>query len=187
MKATIMGYGTIGSAVYEVLLKNTETITKRAGEPIEVKYILDLKEFPGTPVEQKVVHELSAILEDPEIGMVVETMGGTTPAYEFVKRCLETGRHVVTSNKALVAAHGTELLEIAADKRVSFLFEASAGGGIPIIRTLYDSLAGEEIREISGILNGTTNYILTKMYEEGWAFDKALKTCLLYTSDAADE
>ncbi len=176
MKAAIMGYGTIGSGVYEVLLKNTETITKRAGEPIEVKYILDLKEFPGTPVEQKVVHELSAILEDPEIGMVVETMGGTTPAYEFVKRCLETGRHVVTSNKALVAAHGTELLEIAADKRVSFLFEASAGGGIPIIRTLYDSLAGEEIREISGILNGTTNYILTKMYEEGWAFDKALKT-----------
>ena len=112
MKAAIMGYGTIGSGVYEVLLKNTETITKRAGEPIEVKYILDLKEFPGTPVEQKVVHELSAILEDPEIGMVVETMGGTTPAYEFVKRCLETGRHVVTSNKALVAAHGTELLEL---------------------------------------------------------------------------
>lgn len=176
MKAAIMGYGTIGSGVYEILIRNAETVKKRAREPLEVKYILDLKEFPGTPVEQKVVHGLSAILEDPEIGMVVETMGGTTPAYEFVKQCLESGRHVVTSNKALVAAHGTELLEIAACKRVSFLFEASVGGGIPIIRTLHDSLAGEEIREICGILNGTTNYILTKMYEEGWTFEEALKT-----------
>lgn len=176
MKAAIMGYGTIGSGVYEILEKNCEIVKKKAKEPVEVKYVLDLREFPGTPVEPLIVHDIKKILADPEVGIVVETMGGTTPAYEFVKACLEAGKHVVTSNKALVAAHGTELLAIARERKVSFLFEASVGGGIPIIRTLSESLAGEEILEISGILNGTTNYILTKMCEEGWTFDQALKT-----------
>ena len=161
MKAAIMGYGTIGSGVYEVLDKNCKSVEKKAGEPIEVKYILDLREFPGSPVEKLVIHDVEQIVNDPEIGIVVETMGGTKPAYEFVKRCLLAGKHVVTSNKALVAAHGTELIRIAAEKNISFLFEASVGG--------------EEILEISGILNGTTNYILTKMNEEGWSFEEALK------------
>ena len=175
MKAAIMGYGTIGSGVYEVLDKNCKSVEKKAGEPIEVKYILDLREFPGSPVEKLVIHDVEQIVNDPEIGIVVETMGGTKPAYEFVKRCLLAGKHVVTSNKALVAAHGTELIRIAAEKNISFLFEASVGGGIPIIRPLVESLGGEEILEISGILNGTTNYILTKMNEEGWSFEEALK------------
>ena len=175
MKAAIMGYGTIGSGVYEVLDTNCKSVEKKAGEPIEVKYILDLREFPGSPVEKLVIHDVEQIVNDPEIGIVVETMGGTKPAYEFVKRCLLAGKHVVTSNKALVAAHGTELIRIAAEKNISFLFEASVGGGIPIIRPLVESLGGEEILEISGILNGTTNYILTKMNEEGWSFEEALK------------
>lgn len=175
MKAAIMGYGTIGSGVYEVLDRNCKIVEKKAGEPIEVKYILDLREFPGTPIEKLVIHDVKTIVDDPEIGIVVETMGGITPAYEFVKSCLLAGKHVVTSNKALVAAHGTELIRIAAEKNVSFLFEASVGGGIPIIRTLVECLGGEEIEEISGILNGTTNYILTKMNEEGWSFEEALK------------
>ena len=173
MKAAIMGYGTIGSGVYEVLYKNCKSVEKKAGEPIEVKYILDLREFPGSPVEKLVIHDVEQIVNDPEIGIVVETMGGTKPAYEFVRRCLLAGKHVVTSNKALVAANGTELIRIAAEKNISFLFEASVGGGIPIIRPLVESLGGEEILEISGILNGTTNYILTKMNEEGWSFEEA--------------
>lgn len=176
MKAAIMGFGTIGSGVLEVLEKNSEIIKKKAGEPIEIKYILDVREFPGTPVEQMIVHDFSVIEEDPEISIVVETMGGTKPAFEFVNRCLMAGKHVITSNKALVAAHGTELIKAAEEKQVNFLFEASVGGGIPVIRTLNDSLAGEEIVEISGILNGTTNYILSKMYAESWTFEKALKT-----------
>ena len=175
MKAAIMGFGTVGSGVYEVLDRNRETVRKKAGEPIEIKYILNRRDLPGSPVEDLVVHEIGTILEDPETGLVVETMGGTSPAYEYVKCCLQAGKHVVTSNKNLVAAHGTELLAIAREKRVSFLFEASVGGGIPIIRTINESLAGDVVEEISGILNGTTNYILTKMYEEGWGFDEALK------------
>ncbi|MFR8166062.1 MAG: homoserine dehydrogenase [Enterocloster sp.] len=175
MKAAIMGFGTVGSGVYEVLDRNRETVRKKAGEPIEIKYILNRRDLPGSPVEELVVHEIGTILEDPETGLVVETMGGTSPAYEYVKCCLQAGKHVVTSNKNLVAAHGTELLAIAREKRVSFLFEASVGGGIPIIRTINESLAGDVVEEISGILNGTTNYILTKMYEEGWGFDEALK------------
>ena len=175
MKAAIMGYGTIGSGVHEVLEKNCKIVEKKAGEPIEVKYILDLREFPGSQAEKLVIHNVEQIVNDPEVGIVVETMGGTTPAYDFVKKCLLAGKHVITSNKALVAAHGTELIKIAAEKKVSFLFEASVGGGIPIIRPLVECLGGEEILEISGILNGTTNYILTKMDEEGWSFDEALK------------
>ena len=169
-----MGFGTVGSGVYEVLDRNRETVRKKAGEPIEIKYILNRRDLPGSPVEDLVVHEIGTILEDPETGLVVETMGGTSPAYEYVKCCLQAGKHVVTSNKNLVAAHGTELLAIAREKRVSFLFEASVGGGIPIIRTINESLAGDVVEEISGILNGTTNYILTKMFEDGMDFTEAL-------------
>lgn len=175
IKVAIMGYGTIGSGVYEVLKTNKQVIAADVGQDVEVKYILDLREFPGTEVEEKIIHDFSVIAEDEEIQIVVETMGGLNPAYSFVKTCLEAGKHVATSNKALVAAYGTELLEIARKKKVNFLFEASVGGGIPIIRPLYTCLMGEKIQEITGILNGTTNYILTKMDKEGASFNGALK------------
>lgn len=173
--AAVMGYGTIGSGVVEVLEENRDIIAKKVGKEIEVKYILDLREFPGTPVENKIVHDIAAITEDPAVKIVVETMGGVHPAYEFAKASLMAGKHVITSNKALVAACGTELLQIAREKQVNFLFEASTGGGIPVIRTMYRSLAGEKIEEITGILNGTTNYILTKMDRCGQTFESALK------------
>ncbi len=175
IKVAVMGYGTVGSGVVEVLEQNKELIAKKTGHEIFVKYILDLREFPGTPIEHKIVHDFSVIEKDPEIAMVVETMGGLNPAYPFVKASLEAGKHVATSNKALVAAHGTELLRIAAEHKVNFFFEASVGGGIPVIRPLYTSLAGEEIEEITGILNGTTNYILTKMDKTGETFEAALR------------
>lgn len=175
IKTAIMGYGTIGSGVYEALETNREIIAGCVGQEIEVKYILDLRDFPGTPIEGKIVHDFSVIAKDPEISIVVETMGGLNPAYPFVKACLEAGKHVTTSNKALVAAHGTELLEIARKRSVNFMFEASVGGGIPIIRPLYRCLMGEKIQEITGILNGTTNFILTKMDKEGASFNGALK------------
>lgn len=171
----VMGYGTIGSGVVEVLEKNRDIIAKTVGEEVRVKYILDLKEFPGTPIESKIVHDFSVIEKDPQVSMVVETMGGLNPAYPFVKASLKAGKHVATSNKALVAACGTELLQLAEENNVSFLFEASVGGGIPIIRPLYTCLAGEKIEEITGILNGTTNYILTKMDKEGETFENALR------------
>ncbi|WP_026892679.1 homoserine dehydrogenase [Lacrimispora aerotolerans] len=171
----VMGYGTIGSGVVEILDRNKEVIAKKVGEPVSVKYILDLREFPGTPVEDKIVHDFSVIVNDPEVSMVIETMGGLKPAYAFVKASLEAGKHVATSNKALVAAYGTELIRIAKEHKVNFLFEASVGGGIPVIRPLYTSLAGEEIEEITGILNGTTNYILTKMDKNGDTFENALR------------
>ena len=175
IKVAIMGYGTIGSGVYEVLKTNQEVIAANVGQEVQVKYILDLREFPGTEVEEKIVHDFSVIAGDEEIRIVVETMGGLNPAYSFVKACLEAGKHVATSNKALVAAYGTELLETARKNHVNFLFEASVGGGIPIIRPLYTCLMGERIQEITGILNGTTNYILTKMDKEGASFNGALK------------
>ena len=167
MKAAVMGYGTIGSGVVEILMENRDQVAKAAGEEIEVKYILDLRDFPDSPVADRIVHDFKQIEEDEEIRLVVETMGGLNPAYPFVKACLMAGKHVATSNKALVAAYGTELLAIAREKNVNFFFEASVGGGIPIIRPLYRCLKGERIEEITGILNGTTNYILTKMEREG--------------------
>ncbi|WP_394523226.1 homoserine dehydrogenase [Lacrimispora sp. JR3] len=171
----VMGYGTIGSGVVEILERNKETIARKVGDTVSVKYVLDLREFPGTTVEDKIVHDFSIIVKDPEVTMVIETMGGLKPAYPFVKACLEAGKHVATSNKALVAAYGTELLKIAKEHNVNFLFEASVGGGIPVIRPLYTCLAGEEIEEITGILNGTTNYILTKMEKAGETFETALR------------
>lgn len=175
IKIAVLGYGTVGSGVVEVLGKNHEKITQRARREIEVKYVLDLRDFPGDPVQERVVHDYRVIAEDPEISVVVETMGGINPAYEFVKEALERGKSVCTSNKELVAKHGAELLAIAKEKKVNFLFEASVGGGIPIIRPLNQSLTADEIQEITGILNGTTNYILTKMAKEGVSFATALK------------
>ncbi len=175
IKVAIMGYGTIGSGVAEVLDENKDVIAKQAGQEIALKYVLDLREFPGSPVADKIIHDFKVIEEDDEVQIVVETMGGLNPSYPFVKASLEAGKHVVTSNKALVAAHGTELLAIAREKGVNFFFEASVGGGIPIIRPLYRCLMGERIEEITGILNGTTNYILTKMDKEGATFAGVLK------------
>lgn len=170
----VLGYGTIGSGVVEVLNTNGESIKKRAGDQINIKYVLDLREFPGDPIMEKLVHDVNIILEDPEVKIVVEVMGGVEPAYTFVKTALLKGKSVVTSNKELVAKHGAELLDIAKERDINFLFEASVGGGIPIIRPLNQSLTADEIEEITGILNGTTNYILTKMSEEGIDFDTAL-------------
>lgn len=175
MKIAVMGYGTIGSGVVEVLAINKEKIAKRAGEPIEVKYVLDLRDFPGSPIEDKLVKDYKTIVEDPEVGVVVETMGGVEPAYTFVKAMLEAGKQVTTSNKNLVAAKGAELLAIAKEHNVNFQFEASVGGGIPIIRPLNECLTADKVEEITGILNGTTNYMLTKMAEEGAEFDDVLK------------
>ena len=174
VKAAILGYGTVGSGVAEVLSCNQELIAKRAGNPIEVKYILDLRNFPGDPNETKVVHDIEVILQDPEISIVCETMGGNEPAYTFSKRALEAGKSVCTSNKELVANHGAELLRLARENRCNYFFEASVGGGIPIIRPINDCLTAERIVEVSGILNGTTNYILTKMEQEGMLFEEAL-------------
>lgn len=175
MKIAVMGYGTIGSGVVDVLRINKEKIAKRAGEEIEVKYILDLRDFPGDPMEDKIVHDYETIVKDPEIGIVVETMGGVEPAYTFVKAMLEAGKQVATSNKNLVAAKGAELIRIAREHNVNFQFEASVGGGIPIIRPLNKCLTADEIEEITGILNGTTNYMMTKMADEGAEFDDVLK------------
>ncbi len=175
VQVAIMGYGTIGSGVAEIIAQNAEQISKGCGQDVALKYVLDLRDFPGSPVEDKIVHDFSVIEKDPEVNVVVETMGGLNPSYPFVKASLLAGKHVVTSNKALVAAYGTELLAIAKEKNVNFLFEASVGGGIPIIRPLYRCLKGEKILEITGILNGTTNFILTKMAKEGASFEAVLK------------
>ncbi len=175
INVSVLGYGTVGSGVVEIIRENAELIKKRAGEEIKVKSVLDLRDFPGDPVQDILVHDFEEIKNDPEVQIVVETMGGVHPAYEFVKASLESGKSVCTSNKALVADYGPELLEIAESHHVNFLFEASVGGGIPIIRPLKVSLAPDEILEISGILNGTTNYILTEMTNNGSAFDDVLK------------
>lgn len=175
IKAAIMGYGTIGSGVLEVLQINQSSIAKRVGDGIEVKYILDLRDFPGEPIQDKIIHDYKTIAEDEEVRIVVETMGGVEPAYTFVKTMLEAGKHVTTSNKALVAAKGAELIALAKEKNVNFMFEASVGGGIPIIRPLNSCLTADEIEEITGIVNGTTNYMMTKMSEEGSEFADVLK------------
>ena len=175
MKTAILGYGNIGSGVAQVLRMNADCVARRAGEPLEVKYVLDLREFPGDPMEKYVVHDLDIIVNDPEVKIVVETMGGTKPAYDFVKACLKAGKHVATSNKELVAKHGAELMQIAEEKHINFLFEASVGGGIPIIRPLNECITADEIDEITGILNGTTNFMLTEMAQEGMPYEEVLK------------
>jgi len=175
MKIAVMGYGTIGSGVVEVLEINREAITKRAGEPIEVKYILDRRDFPGDPYEKCIVHDYKTIVNDPEVGVVVEAMGGVEPAYTFVRDMLLAGKQVATSNKNLVAAKGAELIALAREKNINFMFGASVGGGIPIIRPLNKCLTADEIEEITGILNGTTNYMLTRMANEAVSFEDVLK------------
>ena len=173
-KIAVLGYGTVGSGVVEVLETNKNSIEKRAGEGIEVKYVLDLRDFPGDPVQEKIVHDVDIIIQDKEIDVVVEVMGGIEPAFTFVKKALEAGKSVCTSNKALVAEHGPELLAMAKERNLNFMFEASVGGGIPIIRPLKQSMAGNRISEVMGIVNGTTNYILTKMSEKGMDYAEAL-------------
>ncbi|MCR5098084.1 MAG: homoserine dehydrogenase [Lachnospiraceae bacterium] len=175
MKAAVMGYGTIGSGVVTVLETNRDVIASRVGEVIEVSKVLDLRDFPGDPIEKKLVRDYMDIVNDPEIRIVVETMGGVEPAYTFVKAMLKSGKHVTTSNKALVADKGAELIRIAREHNVNFMFEASVGGGIPIIRPILKCLTGDVIEGIYGIVNGTTNYMLTKMAAEGSDFDDVLK------------
>lgn len=174
-KIAIMGFGTVGSGVAEVLTMNQPSIRRKTVEPVELKYILDTREFPDSPYKDLVVHDFSIIENDPEVSVVVESIGGCGVALEFTSRALKAGKHVVTSNKALVAAHGLELLALAKEHNRNFLFEASVGGGIPVLRPLMFCLAGNRIEEICGILNGTTNYILSKMINEGRAFDDVLK------------
>lgn len=171
----VMGYGTVGSGVVEVINTNGARINQRIGDELNIKYVLDLRDFPGDPVQEKIVHDFDVIVNDPEIQIVVEVMGGIEPAYTFVKRCLLAGKSVATSNKALVAKYGAELLSIARERDINFLFEASVGGGIPIIRPLNSSMTADEIEEITGILNGTTNYMMTKMFYEGSDYDVVLK------------
>lgn len=175
VKIAVLGYGTVGSGIVEVLSTNKDSINKKAGMDIVLKYVLDLRDFPGSEIEEILTKDFQVILNDPEIEIIAEVMGGVEPAYTFVKSALLKGKSVVTSNKELVASHGAELLEIAREKSVNFLFEASVGGGIPIIRPLNQSLTADEIYEITGILNGTTNFILTKMKNEGLSFETVLK------------
>ncbi len=175
IKIAVLGYGTVGSGVVEVIQTNHKVINERLGEELDIKYVLDLRDFPGTPVENLIIHDFEQIVNDNEIQVVVEVMGGIEPAYTFVKKSLLAGKSVVTSNKALVAKHGAELLTIAKEKNINFLYEASVGGGIPIIRPLTASLTGDVIEEITGILNGTTNYMMTKMYDENADYDAVLR------------
>ncbi len=175
VQVAVLGYGTVGSGVVEVIETNKADINKKAGQELNVKYILDLRDFPGDPYEKKVVHDFNIILNDPEVTVICETMGGLKPAYDFSKSALLKGKSVCTSNKELVAKHGPELIQIAKENHCNYLFEASVGGGIPIIRPLNYSLTAERIDGITGILNGTTNYILTKMDKEGADFEDILK------------
>lgn len=174
-KIAILGFGVVGSGVAEVLTQNKSIIEKKLAESIEIKYILDLRDFPDSQFADKVIHDFNIILDDPEISIVAEMMGGSHPAYDFSKACLLAGKNVVTSNKEVVSKFGTELLEIAKQNNVRYLFEASVGGGIPIIRPINNDLTANKITSIDGILNGTTNYILTQMNEHGTSFAEALK------------
>lgn len=177
-KAAIMGYGVVGSGTAWVLKENKSLLASKVGEEIELKYILDIREFPGDENESLITNDFEKIANDPEINIVAEVMGGLNPAYTFTKRLLESGKHVVTSNKELVSVHGPELFEIAAKNGVKYLFEASVGGGIPVIKPLNECLSVNRITNIKGILNGTTNYILTQMFAEGVDFETALSDAM---------
>jgi homoserine dehydrogenase len=172
----VLGYGVVGSGVVEVVKKNEMSISKKAGEKIAVKKILDIRDFPESPDAELITKNADEIFNDDSISIIVETIGGIGAAYEFTKRAFQKGKHVVTSNKELVATYGPELLKLAKSCGINYLFEASVGGGIPIIRPLSECLAANEISAITGILNGTTNYILTQMKKEGRDFDSALKS-----------
>lgn len=174
-KIAVLGYGVVGSGTVEVFYKNKESLERKAGQELDIKYILDLRDFPDSPYQDKFVKDFDVILNDDEVTVVVEVIGGLKPAFDFVKSALKAGKSVVTSNKEMVAAKGAELLETAKEHKVNFFFEASVGGGIPIIKPLHACLSANEIDEIAGILNGTTNFILTKMIRDGMGFDEALK------------
>jgi homoserine dehydrogenase len=171
----VLGYGVVGSGTVELFEKNREAISEKIGRDCDVKYIVDLRDFPGDPFEDRIIKDFNKVLEDDEIEVVAEVIGGLKPAYEFTKAALEKGKSVVTSNKELVAERGAELLKIAHEHNVNYLFEASVGGGIPIIRPLNKCLAGNKIEQISGILNGTTNFILSKMIKDQMDFGTALR------------
>ena len=175
ISAAVLGYGTVGGGVVEVLQTNSDVIARRVGDEINVKYILDLRDFPGDKTEKLVIHDYDTIVNDPEVKIICETMGGVEPAFTFSKKALAAGKSVCTSNKELVAAHGPELIALAKENNCNYLFEASVGGGIPIIRPIVNALTSEKIDGIYGILNGTTNYILTKMEKEGARFEDVLK------------
>lgn len=175
LKVAVMGHGTVGSGVCDVLMQNAAQITKAVGEAVEIKYVLDRRDFASLPYADKFVTDFSVIENDPEVCVVAEVMGGIGAAYEFSKRCLMAGKSVCTSNKELVAVHGEELLALAKAHNVNYLFEASVGGGIPLIRPMMQCLAANQIEEICGILNGTTNYILSQMIHHGAAFEDALR------------
>ena len=175
INVAIMGYGTVGAGVFKVLTMNHDLIAKRVGEELNVKYVLDLREFPGDPAQEVLTHDFNDILNDPDVKIVVETMGGLRPSYTFTKTLLLAGKSVCTSNRELVAEHGVELRKIAKENNINYLFEASCGGGIPIIHALDSSLTADEIDAVTGIVNGTTNYILTQMTVHDESFDVALK------------
>ena len=174
-KVAIMGFGTVGSGVYDIIETNNEKLSHNSGEAVDVKYILDIRDFDDHPRKELFTKDFNDILYDSEGSVVAEVMGDLHPAYEFTKSLLEAGKSVVTSNKELVATYGTELLGIANEKNVNYMFEASVGGGIPIIRPLHQDLTANKIEKIAGILNGTTNYILNEMITKGKSFDDALK------------
>ncbi|MBQ8058030.1 MAG: homoserine dehydrogenase [Ruminococcus sp.] len=175
VSVAIMGHGVVGSGVSEILLTHKQKLFASVGEELYIKHILDLRDFPEHPLADRFTKDFNDIINDIDVDIVVEVMGGLNPAYDFVKQCLLKGKSVVTSNKELVAAKGAELLQIAKDNNTNFLFEASVGGGIPIIRPINQCLVANNVSEIAGILNGTTNFILTKMINEGMDFDEALK------------
>ncbi len=174
-KIAILGFGTVGGGVLEVLRRNAASVSRRAGQPVEVKYILDIRDFSAHPDAALFVDNIDTILADPEIKVVVETIGGTKFAYPYVRKALESGRSVVTSNKEMVATYGAELLALAREHKVAFLFEASVGGGTPIITPMHQCLAANVISQVQGIVNGTTNFMLTKMAWEEMGFEDALK------------
>ena len=187
-KVAIMGFGTVGSGIYDIIVQNSAKLCRNTyGEEISVKYILDIRDFSDHPQKELFTKDFNVILNDPEVTVVAEAMGGLHPAYEFTKSLLLAGKSVVTSNKELVATYGTELLETASANNVNYMFEASVGGGIPVIRPLHQDLTANKITRIAGILNGTTNYILYQMFTKNQSFNDALadaqaKGCLLYTS-----
>ncbi|MCR4793561.1 MAG: homoserine dehydrogenase [Lachnospiraceae bacterium] len=175
IQVAVFGYGTVGSGVVEVIERNNSIVSANSGDKVNVKYILDLRDFPGDPYESKLVHDVQTIIDDDEVSICCETMGGVGAAYKFTKMALEKGKSVCSSNKELVAKHGAELMRVAAEHGCAYLFEASVGGGIPVLRTLTTALTAERITQIAGILNGTTNFILTRMEEDGADFDETLK------------
>ena len=174
MKIAILGFGTVGSGTAEMLTQNAALLARHAGEEVEIKYIVDIRSFPESPFADRIINDFSVVEEDDEVSLVVEVIGGAKIAYDFTKRALARGKSVVTSNKELVATHGAELLALAKEKGCYYLFEAAVGGGIPVLSPLVNDLSHNEISEVSGILNGTTNYILTRMFSSGASFEAAL-------------